>query len=196
MDISHITKAHLPNIIRASEGMPPQEKNELQRWLDGRWPAGKPYASTPAHAMASHLHSRTLRDDKTKFLSFDDMVEALWATLQSRAAISALTPLLAGHRAPEIEAHISRMFPFEADVDDVHGRRDEQGRILKRKVKFDVGEQARAGLSGTRCVLIAEARSRGTETHLQIVSFYPAHSRAELRRLMEFVRSDAEPRVP
>ena len=58
---------------------------------------------------------------------------------------------------------------------------DAQRPGTERRVKFSPDEQRLAGRVETTCVGVFELRARGLLMHLQVISFYPAISRDEIR---------------
>jgi len=179
MDVQGLTRDKVREILRASEGIPSQV-SDARKGDDGRLEAAK-----SGHAIGGHLHSASLAEDKTKFISFNDMVEALWLVLHSQEGVAKLRVLNTGHRAT-ISVTLGRLFPFECELAGAQGR--------THKVRFSTGEQVRAGWSQTACVAVVEARERANVQHLQVHTFYPKYARADLNRLLADIRATDEHR--
>jgi hypothetical protein len=175
MEIKIRDRNHVREILRASEGIPTQI--HLARIESGR--------VSPApigHALANHLHSVSLVDGKTKFLSLDDMVEALWLLLQAPAATAKLGALKVGFR-DTIEGDVPRLFAIQCEV------RDPQGRPTIQRVKFTPEEQRLVGRSSTSCVAVVEGRERAGTSHLQIHSFFPRLTATGIQSLIHHLRN-------
>ena len=130
MEIRNLTRDDVRQILRVSEGVPSQISSA--RIVDGRV-----LPATVGHPIASHLHSAGFAENKTKFLSLDDMVEALWLLLQSPAAAN-ITKLRVGDRTT-IRSDITAVFGFECEVPDP------QGRPSVHHIRFTPQEQRNAG---------------------------------------------------
>jgi hypothetical protein len=174
MEISGLTRDGVRQILRASEGIPSQIS--LAKAVDGRV-----QTSTVGHPISSHLHSASLVEGKTKFLSMDDMVEALWQLLHTPTASPILQKLGVGSRAT-VRADVNTVFGFECELPDA------QGRGTMHRVRFTPAEQRLAGRTKTTCVAVLEGRERAGRAHLQIHSFYPAVSPVEMSLLLQAVR--------
>lgn len=175
MDIKIRDRNHVREILRASEGIPTQL--HVARIENGR------VSPAPTgHALTNHLHSVAFVDGKTKFLSLDDMVEALWLLLQMPSATAKLGALKMGSR-DSIEGDVPRLFGVECEV------RDPQGRPTTHRVKFTPDEQRRAGRWSTTCVAVVEGRERAGTSHLQIHSFFPRLTATSIQSLLQHIRS-------
>ena len=177
MEPRSFSRDDVRQILRASEGIPSQIS--AARIVNGRVSP-----ATVGHPITSHLHSAGLTENKTKFLSMEDMVEALWQLLQTPTAAAAIANLGIGRRAT-VKAEVSTLFGFECEVPDP------QGRGTVHPVRFTPEEQRRAGRWKTTCVAVVEGRERAGHSHLQIHSFYPAVSPAEVSSLLKTVRAGA-----
>ncbi len=180
MDVEGLTIDKVREILRASEGIATQWPDSKAYVKDGRV-----QPSRVGHPIHDHLHSVSSAEDKTKFISMNDMVDALWQVLHSPAGVSTLRNLKTGQRR-SIDSSTNRPFPFECEVPDP------QGRPTKHRVKFSVAELIRAGWSQTNCVAIVEVRERSQVQHLQVHTFYPKYTKVELKKLLENVRTDSE----
>lgn len=175
MDASTLTRDELRQILRASEGIPSQTSS-------ARVLGDQVIPATVGHPISGHLHSASLVEGKTKFLSMDDMVEALWHLLRTPTAQAALKNLAAGSRTT-VKADVTPLFGFECEL------RDPQGRPTTHKVKFSPNEQRLAGRIRTSCVAVLEGRERAGKVHLQVHSFYPAISSVDASALLQAVRT-------
>ena len=125
-----------------------------------------------------------LEDGPAKFLSREDMVEALWQLFQTPAVYLALNNLRAGGRVT-VTGEIGSLFGFESRLPDA------QRRGPTRVARFTSTEQRPHGRTSTTCVAVIERRGRAGQAPLQVHSFYPAVSREEMERLHR-VRSNPE----
>ncbi len=175
MDVRRLSRDEVRAILRASEGIPSQVS--LARIKNGHVSPAK-----VGHSITDHLHSAGFKEDKTKFLSMDDMVEALWQLLQIPTAAAIINGLAVGSRK-SVRAEVSTLFGFECELPDP------QGRGTKHHVKFTPAELRRAGRLKTTCVAVVEIRERAGKSHLQIHSFYPAMKSFEMESLLQAVRS-------
>jgi hypothetical protein len=180
MEIRNLTRDDVRQTLRASEGIPSQISS-------ARIVGGRVLPATVGHPIASHLYSAGFADNKTKFLSMDDMVEAFWLLLQTPVAAANIANLSVGNRTT-IRSEVATVFGFECDVPDP------QGRGTVHHVRFTPQEQRGAGRWRTTCVAVVEGRERAGRPHLQIHSFYPAISTAELSALLQAVRKNTERR--
>lgn len=180
LDLQSLSRDDVRDILRTSEGI------RSQKWIaqikDGR-------VSPPptGHPITSHLHSAERHDvepetNKTKFLSMDDMVEALWQLLRTPVASEKIGTLVVGSRV-KVTAEIGMLFGFECEVSDP------QGRGTTHRVRFTREEQRQAGRSNTTCVAIVERRQRGHRSYLQIHTFYPKVLKSEAEALLAFIRA-------
>jgi hypothetical protein len=156
MEIRNLTREDVRQILRASEGIPSQISA-------ARIVGGRVLPATVGHPIASHLHSAGFAENKTKFLSMDDMVEALWLLLQSPVAAN-IANLRVGERTT-VRSDVTEVFGFECEVPDP------QGRATVHHVRFTPQEQRSAGRWRTTCVAVVECRERAGRSHLQIHSF-------------------------
>jgi hypothetical protein len=176
MDVHGLERDDVRKILRASEGIPSQISS-------ARIERGRVSPAKVGHPITGHLHSAGFEEKKTKFLSMDDMVEALWQLLQTPTAAVALKNLKVGGRAT-VRSDVGTLFGFECELPDPQGR----GTI--HHVKFTPNEQRRAGRTKTTCVAVIEGRERAGQAHLQIHSFYPAISPTEIWLLLQAVRKE------
>ena len=174
MDVRSLSRDDVRAILRASEGIRSQVSF-------ARIEKGHVSPAKVGHSITMHLHSAGFTEDRTKFLSMDDMVEALWQLLQTPAA-AIINGLAVGKRA-SVKTEVSTLFGFECEL------QDPQGRATKHHVKFTPDEQRRAGRWKTICVAVVEIRERAGKAHLQIHSFYPAMKPSEIQMLLQSVRS-------
>lgn len=93
MDVHNLTRDAVREILRASQGIPTQLPDSKAYVKDGRVQSSK-----MGHAISDHLHSASLAAGKTKFISLDDMVEALWQVLHSPPGVSTVKNLKTGQR--------------------------------------------------------------------------------------------------
>ena len=180
MEIGNLTRDDIRQILRASEGIPSQISS-------ARIVRGRVLPATVGHPIASHLHSAGFADNKTKFVSMDDMVEALWLLLRTPGAAANIASLRVGSRTT-VRSEIAAVFSFECEIPDP------QGRGTVHQVRFTPQEQRGAGRWRTTCVAVVEGRERAGRSHLQIHTFYPAISTAELSSLLQVVRNKTEQR--
>jgi hypothetical protein len=178
MEIRNLTRDDVRQILRASEGIPSQISQ-------AKIVNGRVSPATVGHPITSHLHSAGFAQNKTKFLSMEDMVEALWQLLQTATSAAVIANLKVGRR-DTVKSEISTLFGFECEVPDP------QGRGTVHHVRFTPEEQRRAGRWRTTCVAVVEGRERAGRSHLQIHSFYPAVSSAEVSSLLQAVRKGAQ----
>lgn len=178
MDVAGLTRDRVREILRASEGIPTERLDSKAYVKNGRVEPSK-----VGHPISAHLHSASPAEDKTKFISMNDMVDALWQLLHSPVGMSTLQLLKTGQRAT-ISSSVGRLFPFECEMPDA------QGRDTIHKVRFSIAEQVTAGWSQTTCVAVIEVRERAKVQHLQIHTFYPKYTKMELNRLLESVRAE------
>jgi hypothetical protein len=168
---------HVREILRASEGIPSQFHTRVELTPFGQ--------ATSGHALTRHLHSVDeikRHGNTTKFLSMDDMVDALWLALQTPAAGSLIKNLPVGEQK-DIWADVPRVFGIECRV---HGPQWPQGRV----VKFTERERRQAGYWNTSCVAVLEGRERAGRAHLQIHTFYPVLSQTIASSLLSTIRND------
>lgn len=169
-----LTRDEVRQILKASNGIPSQVSS-------ARAVGDRLIPASMGHPISSHLHSASLVDGKTKFLSMDDMVEALWLLLRTTAGQAALTKLKVGSRAT-IKCEVPALFGFECEL------RDPQGRPMTHKVKFSPSEQRLAGRSRTSCVAVLESRERTGRAYLQVHTFFPEMSSHDASLLLATVR--------
>jgi hypothetical protein len=174
MDAATLTRDEVRQILRASEGIPSPISS-------ARVFGNQVTPARVGHPISNHLHSASLVEGKTKFLSMDDMVEALWQLLRTPTAQAALKNLAVGSRTT-IRADVTTLFGFECELGDP------QGRPTTHKVKFSPNEQRLAGLTRTSCVAVLENRERAGRVHLQVHTFYPAISPLDASSLLQAVR--------
>jgi hypothetical protein len=179
-ELRRLTREDVRQILRASEGIRSQDSTALRK-------EGGVSPARTGHAISSHLHSAERHDvelpsNKTKFLSLNDMAEALWQLLRTHEASVQVGALVARSRAT-VRAQIGDLFGLECQVPDP------QGRGTFHRVRFTREEQRQAGLSKTTCVAIVERRQRGRARYFQIHTFYPEVSNAESEALLAFIRS-------
>ena len=186
MDVRKLTRGDVRQILRTSEGI--RSQVSLARIEQGRVSPAR-----VGHPIAKHLHGGGPPEDAraevggntTKFLSMDDMVEALWQLLHVPAAVVALNNLRIGGRTT-VRGEIGSLFGFECQLPDA------QGRGTTRVVRFSSGEQRQGGRTATTCVAVIECRERAGQAHLQVHSFYPAVTPEEMSRLLHVVRSNPD----
>jgi len=180
MEIRNLTRDDVRQILRASEGIPSQISS-------ARIVGGRVLPAAVGHPIAGHLHSAGFAEHKTKFVSMDDMVEALWLLLQTPTAAANIANLKVGNRTT-VRSEIAAVFGFECEVPDP------QGRGTVHQVRFTPQEQRGVGRWRTTCVAVIEGRERAGRSHLQIHTFYPAIGTAELSSLLQAVRKNSERR--
>jgi hypothetical protein len=180
MEFRNMTRDDVRQILRASEGIPSQISS-------ARIVGGRLLSATVGHSIATHLHSAGFAENKTKFLSMNDMVEALWLLLHTPVAAETIANLRVGSRAI-VRSEIAELFGFECEV------RDPQGRGTVHHVRFTPQEQRSAGRWRTACVAVIEARERAGRSHLQIHTFYPSIATVELSALLRATRKNTERR--
>jgi len=174
VNLTRLTRQDVQEILRASEGIPSQVSS-------ARVENGRVVPAATGHPVSSHLHSAGLVENKTKFLSMADMVEALWQLLQTPKATATLATLMVGTRAT-VRSEVPGLFGFECHLPDP------QGRGTVHRVVFTPDEQRRAGRTKTTCVAVIEARQRADREHLQIHSFYPAITQTDAQAMLLAVR--------
>lgn len=191
MDTSRFTRDDVRQILRASEGIRSQIR--LARVVRGR------VSPAPvAHTISKHLHSAGTaaghalqrsrrRSTTTKFLSMQDMVEAFWLMLQTPEAAAQVASLQNGGRE-DVSASIPSVFGVECEA------WDPQGRGTVHRVRFTSHELRRAGRGLTACFTSLECRERAGRPHLQVHTFYPVLSEAEVSTILNAVRADTERR--
>jgi hypothetical protein len=144
---------------------------------------GKISPARLGHPLKHHLHSLASTENKTKFLSMDDMVDALLLLLKTPAAAAKIKALRVGAR-DSIRGAVPQLFGFECDAIP-----DPQGRSATHRVKFSRDEVLKSGRSVMTCVAVIEGRERAGTPHLQVHSFYPAFTPFELETLLHSVRT-------
>jgi hypothetical protein len=169
--IRNIERTAVADLLRTSEGFHAQ--NTFQYGPGGR-PHGQRDQREQAHALLKHLRGvSSVRPEKTRFASFDDMVDALRQTLTAPGTLALLQELRPGGKA-EVKASV-RNCAIEcwSGVDANH------------RVSFSAADQIKAAMPMVTCKAIVHGRDRAGTTHLHIQSFYPEVSREEVTRLLE-----------
>ena len=177
MDLQNPTRNDVRQILRASEGIP--------SWVsEARKIGGQLVPAKMGHPITNHLHSVRATKNKTKFVSMDDMVEAVWQVLNSPPGQAALRTLQPNMRPPEIVWELDRLLPVECEVPDP------QGRPTTHQVTFTSDDQLRAGHRRTKCLVVIEGRERAGVTHLQVVTAYPAIDKLQIQHLLQSTRQN------
>ena len=169
MILKDLDEEKLKLILKTSEGFPTQYGPSQARIVDGLISP-----SRSGHSLGRHIRGAQRTLGKTKFCSLDDMAKALAQVLKTPEGILALQQLQPDNRST-FRSYIKTGFPVEGEVD----------LNPPQKITFTRLDLETAGFNRTRCFVILEGRSRGSEAYLHVQTFYPEFNPDEITRLLD-----------